>query len=118
MLPLAIVKMGGAEKRGAARRVMEQVGLGSEIDRLPNQLSGGEQERVAIARAIVKKPQILLADEPAGNLDSRSSAEIMALLRELNAAGQTIIMVTHNCPGNGRFADRQIFLKEGMVVNG
>jgi putative ABC transport system ATP-binding protein len=117
MLPLAIVRMGTAEKKGAARRVMEQVGLGSKLDRLPNQLSGGEQERVAIARAIVNKPQILLADEPTGNLDSRSSGEIMALLRELNAAGQTIIMVTHN-PDNGRFADRNIYLKDGMVVNG
>ena len=116
MLPLAIVRMGTAEKRGAARRVMEQVGLGSKIDRLPNQLSGGEQERVAIARAIVNKPQILLADEPTGNLDSRSSGEIMELLRELNAAGQTIIMVTHN-PDNGRFANRHIYLKDGMVVN-
>jgi putative ABC transport system ATP-binding protein len=117
ILPLAIVRMGTTEKRGAACRVMEQVGLGSKLDRLPNQLSGGEQERVAIARAIVNKPQILLADEPTGNLDSRSSGEIMALLRELNAAGQTIIMVTHN-PDNGRFADRHIYLKDGMVVNG
>jgi putative ABC transport system ATP-binding protein len=117
MLPLAIVRMGTAEKRSAARRVMEQVGLGSKLDRLPNQLSGGEQERVAIARAIVNKPKILLADEPTGNLDSHTSGEIMALLRELNAAGQTIVMVTHN-PDNGRFADRHIYLKDGMVVNG
>ena len=115
MLPLAIVEMGTAAKKSAASQALERVGLGAKLDRLPNQLSGGEQERVAIARAIVNKPHILLADEPTGNLDSKTSEEVMALFRELNDAGQTVVMVTHN-PDNGRFADRTITLKDGMVI--
>ncbi|WP_243371670.1 ABC transporter ATP-binding protein [Geotalea sp. SG265] len=115
MLPLAIVKMSTNAKKAAAREALEKVGLGSKIGRLPNQLSGGEQERVAIARAIVNNPHILLADEPTGNLDSKTSEEVMALFRELNAAGQTVVMVTHN-PENGAYSDRTISLKDGMVV--
>lgn len=115
MLPLAIVKMKGAEKISAAKSALERVGLGNKPDRLPNQLSGGEQERVAIARAIVKKPKILLADEPTGNLDSKTSGDVMTLFRGLNAAGQTVVMVTHN-PENSRYADRSINLRDGMVV--
>lgn len=115
MLPLAIVKMGSEAKKTAARTALERVGLGTKLDRLPNQLSGGEQERVAIARAIVNNPHILLADEPTGNLDSRTSEEVMALFRELNDAGQTVVMVTHN-PDNGRYADRTITLKDGLVL--
>ena len=115
MLPLAIVKMGTNAKRSAARSALERVGLGSKLDRLPNQLSGGEQERVAIARAMVNNPHILLADEPTGNLDSKTSEEVMALFRELNNAGQTVVMVTHN-PDNGRYADRTITLRDGLVV--
>lgn len=116
MLPLAIVKMSTPAKKSAARQALERVGLGDKQDRLPNQLSGGEQERVAIARAIVNNPKILLADEPTGNLDSKTSEEVMALFRELNDAGQTVVMVTHN-PDNGRYADRTIHLCDGMVVN-
>jgi putative ABC transport system ATP-binding protein len=116
MLPLAIVKMGTAAKKSAARQALERVGLGAKMERLPNQLSGGEQERVAIARAIVNNPHILLADEPTGNLDSKTSYEVMTLFRELNAAGQTVVMVTHN-PDNGRYADRTITLRDGLVVN-
>ena len=115
MLPLAIVKMSNADQKSAAQQALERVGLGAKLDRLPNQLSGGEQERVAIARAIVNKPHILLADEPTGNLDSKTSEEVMALFRELNDAGQTVVMVTHN-PDNGRYADRTIVLKDGLVV--
>ena len=117
MLPLAIVSMGTSAKREAARRCLERVGLGGKLERLPNQLSGGEQERVAIARAIVNNPQILLADEPTGNLDSRTSEEVMALFRELNEAGQTVVMVTHN-PENGAYSDRTIHLKDGVVLEG
>jgi len=116
MLPLAIVRMKTAEKRAAAQRALERVGLGAKRGRLPNQLSGGEQERVAIARAMVNNPHILLADEPTGNLDSKTSEEVMALFRELNAAGQTVVMVTHN-PENGTYADRTIHLKDGIVVD-
>ncbi len=115
MLPLAIVKMSNAAQKSAAQQALERVGLGAKLDRLPNQLSGGEQERVAIARAIVNKPHILLADEPTGNLDSKTSEEVMVLFRELNNAGQTVVMVTHN-PDNGRYADRTIVLKDGLVV--
>lgn len=115
MLPLAIVKTGTQTKRAAAREALEKVGLGAKVDRLPNQLSGGEQERVAIARAIVNSPRILLADEPTGNLDTKTSEEIMALFRRLNDAGQTVVMVTHN-PENGAYSDRTIHLRDGMVV--
>ena len=115
MLPLAIAAASNREKRDKAREALGQVGLAAKVDRLPHQLSGGEQERVAIARAIVNKPQILLADEPTGNLDSRTSEEVMGLFRELNKGGQTVVMVTHN-PGNCAYADRTIFLKDGRVV--
>ncbi len=116
MLPLAIVKMSAPAKRNAACTVLERVGLGGKLDRLPNQLSGGEQERVAIARAIVNNPRILLADEPTGNLDSRTSEDVMALFRELNDAGQTVVMVTHN-PENGIYSHRTIVLKDGKVCH-
>ena len=116
MLPLAIAPGSSREKQQKAGSCLERVGLGDKRDRLPNQLSGGEQERVAIARAIVNNPQILLADEPTGNLDSATSDEIMALFRELNDGGQTIIMVTHN-PENGRYADRTVHLRDGKVVD-
>ena len=115
MLPLAIVKMSTKAKADSARQALERVGLGNKLDRLPNQPSGGEQERVAIARAIVNNPHILLADEPTGNLDSSTSEEVMALFRELNDAGQTVVMVTHN-PDNGKYADRTINLKDGRVM--
>jgi putative ABC transport system ATP-binding protein len=115
MLPLAIAKMGNREKRARANEVLGRVGLAAKVDRLPNQLSGGEQERVAVARAIVNKPRILLADEPTGNLDSRTSGEMMGLFKELNGEGQTVVMVTHN-PENCAYADRTIFLRDGLVV--
>ena len=115
MLPLAIVKMSNQEKREKAREALDQVGLAAKVDRLPSQLSGGEQERVAIARAIVNKPHILLADEPTGNLDSKTSDEVMGLFRELNRSGQTVVMVTHN-PENCSYTDRTIFLRDGQVV--
>jgi len=107
--------MSSKDKKIAAGKALERVGLGNKKDRLPNQLSGGEQERVAIARAMVNNPEILLADEPTGNLDSKTSEEVMSLFRELNDSGQTVVMVTHN-PENGRYADRTITLRDGMVV--
>jgi len=116
MLPLAIAKMGNREKRERAREVLGRVGLAAKVDRLPNQLSGGEQERVAIARAIVNSPHILLADEPTGNLDTRTSEEVMNLFKELNGEGQTVVMVTHN-PENCAYADRTILLRDGRVVS-
>ena len=115
MLPLAIAKTKKAEKFAAARSALERVGLAAKADRLPNQLSGGEQERVAIARAIVNNPHILFADEPTGNLDSKTSEEVMALFKELNRGGQTVVMVTHN-PENCAYTDRTIVLRDGLVV--
>jgi putative ABC transport system ATP-binding protein len=111
-LPMAITGKKAKEQDKMARDVLARVGLKNKADRLPDQLSGGEQERVAIARAIVNKPPILLADEPTGNLDSKTAAEIMELLKELNREGQTIIMVTHN-PEACKHTKRTIEVKDG-----
>jgi putative ABC transport system ATP-binding protein len=116
MLPLAISPMKKHEKEEAAQEALNKVGLGQKTGRLPNQLSGGEQERVAIARAIVNRPEILFADEPTGNLDSRTSLEMMNLFRALNDCGQTVVMVTHN-PENCDFSDRTIHLKDGLIAD-
>lgn len=113
MLPLAVKKMPKADKRRRASEVLERVGLGDRGGHLPSQLSGGEQERVAIARALVNHPPLLLADEPTGSLDTATSAEIMALLRELNRDGQTIVMVTHN-QENQAYFDRTLILRDGL----
>lgn len=114
MLPLAIQKGSKAEKTDKALRVLAKVGLEKKIERLPNQLSGGEQERVAIARAIVNDPPIILADEPTGNLDTGTSNEIMAVFDTLNKHGHTIIMVTHN-PENATHASRKIVIRDGKI---
>ena len=114
MLPLAPLKLAAAEKRSMAAEALAQVGLAGKEGRLPGKLSGGEQERVAIARAVVNRPAILFADEPTGNLDSATSDQVMALFSRLHQAGQTIVMVTHN-PENGSYAQRTIRLKDGLV---
>ncbi|HKJ14391.1 MAG: ABC transporter ATP-binding protein [Desulfobulbaceae bacterium] len=111
-LPMSITGRKAKEQDKMARDVLARVGLANKADRLPDKLSGGEQERVAIARAIVNKPPILLADEPTGNLDSTTADEIMNLLKELNAEGQTIIMVTHN-PEACKHTARTIQVKDG-----
>jgi putative ABC transport system ATP-binding protein len=100
-----------------AEGILERMGLRGKERRLPDQLSGGEQERVAIARALVNSPPILLADEPTGNLDSKTGKEIMDLFKSLNEEGQTIIMVTHN-PENVAFSLRTIQLLDGKIVDG
>jgi putative ABC transport system ATP-binding protein len=115
MLPLAPIGMKGREKRALAEDALSRVGLGGKGSRLPSETSGGEQERVAIARAIVNRPPILLADEPTGNLDSKTSWEIMNLLRSLNSEGMTILMVTHN-PECAQFARRILRLSDGLLV--
>ena len=111
-LPMAITGKKSKVQDKIARAVLARVGLANKADRLPDQLSGGEQERVAIARAIVNKPPILLADEPTGSLDSKTADEIMDLLKELNSEGQTIIMVTHN-PEACKHTSRTIQVKDG-----
>ena len=116
MLPLAITKMKRGDKIAAARDALTSVGLSGKGERLPSRLSGGEQERVAIARAIVSRPRIILADEPTGNLDTRTSEEIMSLFADLNRGGQTVIIVTHN-PENCSYSDRTIRLRDGLIVS-
>ena len=115
MLPLAVIKMENRKKQEMAKDALAQVGLADKANRLPNQISGGESERVAIARAIVNEPPVLLADEPTGNLDKKTSQEIMELLGRLNREGMTIIMVTHSqyCAHHAR---RIIHISDGCLI--
>jgi putative ABC transport system ATP-binding protein len=114
-LPLMYGGVGLRERHRRARAALERVGLAERMDHLPNQLSGGQQQRVAIARAIVNDPRLLLADEPTGNLDSRTSMEIMALFQELGAAGITVVLVTHE-PDVAAYAARVVWVRDGMIV--
>ena len=114
MLPLTTTRHTALKKREMAERVLKRVGIFAEKSRLPNQLSGGEQERVAIARAIVNAPPLVLADEPTGSLDTKTGQEIMELFSELKKDGLTILMVTHN-PSNTRYMDRLVTMKDGAV---
>lgn len=114
-LPLMFSGVPQKERRERARALLERVGLGQRLNHRPTQLSGGEQQRVAIARALVGEPALLLADEPTGNLDTVIGAEIMALLKELNAErGLTLLVVTHD-PEVAAFADRVVKLRDGQV---
>ena len=115
MLPLTTTGFGRKTKRDMAREALAWVGLDKKAHRMPNQISGGEKERVAIARAIVNDPPILLADEPTGNLDTKTSGEIVDLLHRLNEQGMTIIMVTHN-PECANSAKRRLLITDGMLV--
>lgn len=117
MLPLATLRLSAKEKRDRATSALERVGLASKAARLPNQLSGGEQGRLAIARAIINEPPLILADEPTGTLDTKTGGEIMDVFLSLNAQGQTLFMVTHN-PDNARLAHRTIHIKDGAFVSG
>jgi putative ABC transport system ATP-binding protein len=97
-----------------ARALLTRIGLGERIDHRPGELSGGQLQRAAIARALLNQPALLLADEPTGNLDSKSALDVMALLKELNAAGQTLVMVTHD-PAIAAQASRTIHLRDGRI---
>ena len=116
VLPALIAGERGDASRGRARELLTRVGLGNRTDHLPSEMSGGEQQRVSIARALLRDPELVLADEPTGNLDSRSSAEVLELLRELShTERQTLVMVTHD-PGAAAIADRVVFLRDGRVA--
>jgi putative ABC transport system ATP-binding protein len=114
MLPLAVGRQSSTEKRRRAEEALAQVGLAGKAERLPGEISGGEKERVAVARAIVNEPPVLLADEPTGNLDSENSREIMRMFQRLNASGMTVIMVTHSAECAG-YAGRVLQLSDGRL---
>jgi putative ABC transport system ATP-binding protein len=113
-LPLVYAGMPKADREARAKEVLEQVGLGNRMNHRPNELSGGQRQRVAIARALVNKPAIILADEPTGNLDSKTSVEIMGLFEEIHKKGNTIILVTHE-EDIALHAHRIVRLKDGLV---
>lgn len=115
LIPTAVTPGKRSDNATVATALLDKVGLAGKAARLPDELSGGEQERVAIARALVNNPPIILADEPTGNLDSATSAAIMTLFRQLNAEGRTIVMVTHN-PENLDYAGRIINLRDGRIA--
>jgi putative ABC transport system ATP-binding protein len=114
-LPLVYAGVPGPQRVERSLKMLQRVGLGERTHHQPGQLSGGQQQRVAIARALVTEPLLILADEPTGALDSRTSLEIMALFQELNRQGMTVVLVTHE-PDVARFAGRRIAFRDGRVV--
>jgi len=114
-LPLIYAGLSGGERTRQAKAALERVGLGNRLTHMPNQLSGGQQQRVAIARALVTQPSIVLADEPTGNLDSRSGVEVMAILQDLNRQGITVVLVTHDAHV-ARHAQRVVHIRDGQIV--
>jgi putative ABC transport system ATP-binding protein len=115
-LPLAYAGLGRAERRRRAAAALAAVGMQDRMDHLPSELSGGQQQRAAVARAIVTNPAIVLADEPTGNLDSHSTADILAIFRRLNAEGRTVVLITHE-PDVAACARRVIRLGDGRVLS-
>jgi len=113
--PLLYQGVSRKDRLARARAALERLGLGDRVDHVPTELSGGQQQRVAIARALVTEPALLLADEPTGNLDSTSGADVMTILRELNAAGRTIVMITHDSDVASS-AGRQVHVRDGRLV--
>jgi ABC-type lipoprotein export system ATPase subunit len=117
-LPLRFAEVERNKREALSREALERVGLRARMDHRPSQLSGGEQQRAALARALINRPQLLLADEPTGNLDSRTGTEIMDLLRDLNQQlGMTVVMVTHERTLAERYAQRMIFLADGKLID-
>ncbi len=114
-LPLQYLKISRAERKQKVEAILAKVGIDHRADHLPQQLSGGQQQRVAVARALVINPRIILADEPTGNLDSKNGEEVMAMLRSLNDAGTTVIMVTHS-EHDANYANRMIRLFDGQII--
>ncbi len=115
-LPLTYRKMPAAERKECVHTALERVGMSHRMNHYPGQLSGGQQQRVAVARAVAGAPDILLADEPTGNLDSKNGEAVMDLLRDLHRAGSTICMVTHD-PRFTRYAERAVHLFDGRIVS-
>ena len=115
-LPLVYAGVAAQDRLDRAKTALQKVELGDRVTHRPNELSGGQRQRVAIARALVNNPSILLADEPTGNLDSKTGAEIMALFERLHKAGNTIVLVTHE-PDVAAFAYRTIYIRDGQVEN-
>jgi putative ABC transport system ATP-binding protein len=115
-LPMRFAEVPRGYRTERARRALERVGLGQRLEHRPSELSGGEQQRASLARALVNSPSLLLADEPTGNLDSRTGSEIMDLIHQVNAESTTVLMVTHERPLAERYATRFIFLRDGKLV--
>ncbi len=113
-LPLLYAGLSARERHTRARQALERVGLGQRLHHHPNQMSGGQQQRVAVARALVTRPSLIVADEPTGNLDSRTSVEIMALFQELGREGITFLLVTHE-PDIASYASRVVVMRDGRV---
>lgn len=114
MLPLAYQGIGKSERKARALAALERVGLSDKAGNRPNEMSGGQMQRVAIARAIVGKPAIILADEPTGALDTKTGAEILAILKSLHQEGRTVILITHD-PNIGAMAERIVHVKDGLI---
>jgi ABC-type lipoprotein export system ATPase subunit len=117
-LPLRLAEVDRSERQGLSQRALERVGLGARMNHRPSELSGGEQQRAALARALINRPQLLLADEPTGNLDSHTGTEIMEMLRQFNRElGMTVVMVTHERALAERYTQRMIFLADGKIID-
>jgi putative ABC transport system ATP-binding protein len=112
--PLLYQGVGGRERNERATRALERLGLGERLDHEPTELSGGEQQRVAVARALVTEPALILADEPTGNLDSHSGADVLQVFHDLHAAGRTIVLITHD-PNVAAQAERQVHVRDGLI---